>query len=315
MCEVLFTCNVTENLARLAEEWKRSRQSNGPDVSGTDTCASRYNYGGGVFSFDLESQTFYKLPIDIEQPNGFALIYGQLAIASMATNQICLFINLLECTRTLRNQAFNDLHSIVPTQRGYLITSSGVDAIIEVDDQGNTVWGYWFVDEGYNQTPLGHRRIIDKMADHSHSHYPTLHQTTHVNSAIILQDESGKERFVLATLFHQGELVQIDRETNKCTVILDGLRCPHSIRQYGDIFLLCDSANGRVLMLNRNYEIIKELKDDFTWVQDAIYLEEKQTIVLVDANNFRLVFWNIDNDQKEFVMYDENWRIFQIESI
>jgi len=93
---------------------------------------------------------------------------------------------------------FNALHSISRTRRGYLVASTGVDLLVEFNRQGEILWTWWATDHGFDRTPAGRPRRIDKTADHRTLKYGTLSQTTHVNSVAELPD--GR---VLATLFHQ----------------------------------------------------------------------------------------------------------------
>ena len=110
---------------------------------------------------------------------------------------------------------FNALHSISRTRRGYLVASTGLDLLLEFNRDGETLWSWWATDHGFEFTPGGRRRKIDKSADHRTIQYGTLSQTTHLNSAAELPDG----RF-LATLFHQGVVLVIDRETGEWQPVL-----------------------------------------------------------------------------------------------
>ena len=79
---------------------------------------------------------------------------------------------------------FNALHSISRTQRGYLVASTGLDLLLEFNRAGEILWSWWATDHGFEVTPAGRRRELDKSADHRTIQYGTLTQTTHVNSAL-----------------------------------------------------------------------------------------------------------------------------------
>jgi len=103
---------------------------------------------------------------------------------------------------------FNALHSISRTQRGYLVASTGLDLLLEFNRSGEILWSWWATDHGFESTPDGQPRVLDKLADHRSIQYGTRAQTTHINSAAELPDG----RF-LASLFHQGMVIASDRET------------------------------------------------------------------------------------------------------
>ncbi len=76
----------------------------------------------------------------------------------------------------------------------------------------------------YARTPKGEKRTVERGLDHHQYNYPTLYQTTHINSAIVLDSD-----YYLATLFHQGLLVKINRTNGKLEVLLSELNCPHAL--------------------------------------------------------------------------------------
>src|SRR5258708_20928988 len=120
---------------------------------------------------------------------------------------------------------FNALHSISRTQHGYLVASTGLDLLLEFNRDGEILWEWWATDHGFELTPAGRPRVLDKAADHRTIMYGTLSQTTHVNSAAELPD--GR---ILASLFHQGTVIVIDRATGAWQPVLEGLDHPHAVR-------------------------------------------------------------------------------------
>src|SRR5438874_1446383 len=83
---------------------------------------------------------------------------------------------------------FNALHSISRTRRGYLVASTGLDLLLEFNRDGKILWNWWATDHGFELTPTGRPRVIDKEVDHRKIKYGTLQQTTHINSAAELFD-------------------------------------------------------------------------------------------------------------------------------
>src|SRR2546421_12559593 len=140
---------------------------------------------------------------------------------------------------------FNALHSITRTRRGYLVASTGLDLLLEFNRNGEILWSWWATDHGFELTPTGRPRVIQKTADHRRIRYGTLQQTTHINSAAELPDG----RF-LATLFHQGMVIAIDRETGKWQPVLEGLDHPHAVRVLDEEhFSVADPVHGIALLV------------------------------------------------------------------
>src|SRR5258708_4733086 len=97
---------------------------------------------------------------------------------------------------------FNMLHSLSRSQRGYLVASTGLDSILEVEQEGQLLWRWWVIDHGFEQTATGEPRDVDKEEDNRGITYGNLAQTIHVNPAAELPDGT-----ILATLFHQGMVI------------------------------------------------------------------------------------------------------------
>src|SRR5207237_9214072 len=97
----------------------------------------------------------------------------------------------------------------------------------------------------YGLTPNGRPRVKKKAPDHRKILYRTLQQTTHINSAAELPDG----RF-LATLFHQGMIIVIDRETGAWQPVLEGLDHPHAVRVLDENhFTVADTVHGRAWLV------------------------------------------------------------------
>lgn len=225
--------------------------------------------------------------------------------------------NLTEVNR-LENRLFSNSHSLTKTSKGYMVASSGLDLIVEVDEEEKIVWEYWFTDHGYQVTPLQQIRRIEKNIDHRKYDYPTLHQTTHVNSAQYLNDE---KKHVAAVLFHPGELVIIDTRTKKLDVILHNLKCSHHFhnndfqtrKSKNNKYIISNTFANKVLLLDEKFKVTKEIGDSksLNWVQDAIYTS-RDTILIADSNNNRLVETDMEGRIISTWLYNKNFRIFQV---
>src|SRR3989338_8163449 len=132
---------------------------------------------------------------------------------------------------------------------------------------------------------FGKNRIIEIGIDHREIDYPTLAQTTHLNSVIYVDEDENKSYVVS---FHQGQVIEIDKKTLKVRTILSGLDHPHSVYKLSENFLVSDTNKNRILIFDNNGKILKSITGEFDWIQDAIKLSNGNYLI-ADSNNFRLV--------------------------
>ena len=208
---------------------------------------------------------------------------------------------------------FNVLHSISRTRNGYLVASTGVDALAEFDEQGDLLWDWWAHEHGFDMTPMGVPRFLDKTEDQRGIKYGTLDQSTHVNSAAELPD--GR---ILATLFHQGMVVMIDRESGDWQPVLEGLNHPHAVRVLDDQhFTRADTGTGRALLVslvNQRGRIVMEVKVETNWLQDAQYSERDDCWFLVDGKHSRVLLYSGISGYKPLEQFDldPEWRLYEL---
>ncbi len=207
---------------------------------------------------------------------------------------------------------FNALHSISRTRNGYLVASTGIDLLVEFNCAGEILWTWWATEHGFAVTPTGESRIVDKTADHRTKQYGTLGQTTHVNSAVELADGS-----ILATLFHQGTIISIDRETGAWHSVLTGLDHPHAVRVLNEDYItVADTVHGKALLVrlkNGQGLVEEEVDAGTTWLQDCRYDAYHNCWVLVDGKNSRVVLKSGRSGSKALAQFDVDpeWRLYE----
>lgn len=209
---------------------------------------------------------------------------------------------------------FNALHSISRTRSGYLVASTGLDLLLEFNREGDILWEWWATEHGFAQTPTGQTRQLDKSADYRSTRYGTLQQTTHVNSAAELPDG----RF-LATLFHQGMVIAIDRETGNWQPLVEGLDHPHSVRILDERhFTVADTVHGKALLVRLSAsgtraEVIEEVDAETHWLQDCSYDLERDAWILVDGQNSRVSLRRGRSGDRSLASFelDPEWRLYE----
>jgi hypothetical protein len=209
---------------------------------------------------------------------------------------------------------FNALHSISRTERGYLVASTGLDLLLEFNRKGDILWSWWATDHGFEFTPTGSRRELDKSADYRDVQFGTLAQTTHINSAAELPD--GR---VLASLFHQGMVIAIDRASGDWQPVLEGLDHPHAVRILDKShFTVADTVHGKALLVRIDEQsgrgIVEQSIDAGTsWLQDCRYDAEYNSWILVDGKNSRLILRGSRSGDKSIAQIDldPEWRLYE----
>lgn len=305
----LIVTMMATHFSRLKKHWKEYEILREEGVSGTNKRLPEF-LGGKIVILDWTNKKII-WDVSIDLPTGIICCDNLLFVNSLK-NQILGLDKSKRIRHCIKNKNFNSLHSLVKTPRGFLVTSSGTDLILEVDIQGQTLFDWWATDHSFNRTPNGEERILDKSKDHSIEIYPTLLQTTHVNSVVPYGQDN-----ILATLFHQGILIKIDRRTGDYTTLLEGLSNPHAIYSTIDGFLISDTHNNQALILDRNFRVTRKIKAEFKWVQDAI-VESGGNFIIADADNNRIVEI-LGHDEKNSIIstyyFDKEWRVFQIKEI
>jgi hypothetical protein len=246
-----------------------------------------------------------------DTPAGFAVNASNIFVVSMYGNRVFVLDQSLEVVDVFADRSMNDLHGVTLSDAGLLIASSGTDALIEVSLSGAKLWDWLGSEHGFDSTPSGHRVWFSRNADYRRSTISTTMQATHCNSALTHR-RSGRD-VVLATLFHQGKLVSIDRATGNVDTLVSGMRNPHSIRRHGDGWLVADSRSSAVVVLDADFWIESLIESDFNWVQDAVSVGQ-DAILVADANNSRIVFWDMALKKAvQQVTYPSEWKIYQVE--
>lgn len=286
---VAFNMTNKEALAGIRGFWSKEGETEYKSCLGRNEEDTRLitsdQLGGEIALYNPQNISVPLAQVAVRTPMG--LYYDKTRKLLFAgTDHWVTAVSMGSIHSVLNNRFFNCIHWLSRTHDGnLLVTATGIDAILKVSmDMPERLLSSWFATErGYGRTPSGERRFIDREIFHQGIEYCTPQHTTHINSAV----EHDKDR-ILATLFHQGDLVEIDLCGGGCSVILSGLKNPHAIRKASFGYILSDTNNGRIIKLDKNLKFIGELKGKFDWLQDAIELESGNFVV-ADVNNGRLI--------------------------
>lgn len=267
--------------------------------------------GGKLTIIDWHSkQTLWEC--EAPTPAGFVLKGKEFLVCDELGDEIVSVNSRGEIKQFFSHPLFNYPHDLTNLDNRFLVTSTGLDSILEFDQDGKLLFEWHAVLWGYNKTPTGQERVIDFSKDHRGIRYATLDRTVHINSAVYF-DASGKT--ILTTFFHTGELVLIDKETGRPQVIIDGLDHPHAIhRGLDNTFIFSETGKSRVHILDGKLKIIKTFdnKHGCEWIQDSVFTPNG-TILIGDANKTRI----LEVSYPDFILldsyvYDHNWKLFKI---
>jgi hypothetical protein len=172
------------------------------------------------------------------------------------------------------------------------------------------LWSWFATLNGYTIDQLGKsRNLIIENIDHRKNDYPTLTQTTHLNS--VIEDPNCRD-YVITTLFHQGEIVSIHKQTGLTKSLLGGLRSPHGLRRIESGFTVSNTRLGEALILDNNFEIVRRFNLKSSWLQDAC-ISPWGTLFGIRSEKCDIVEVSLDSGEVlEKFEYDNNWRGYEL---
>jgi len=230
--------------------------------------------------------------------------------------EIDLLGGTLTDPRRISHRYFNDLHSVYRSKQGLLVASSGNDLVLEVDLSGRLLYEWWAGEHGYSSTPAGVERVPGRGIEHRTQSYHTKYHATHVNSAAY---RDGEERSILALLFQQGALIEIDRQAKQgkesIRTVLDGLVYPHGLERTSDGWLISNTLGKELVILDRQLNVKERIHYSGGWIQDSTRLSNGN-ILLVDVDQHRIVeLATPDWAVVKVLEYDPDWRMAEINEV
>ncbi len=200
----------------------------------------------------------------LPMPQGTCVLPGRILVALRGTHEITELSPGGE--RRWSHPQLANPHTIQAIGRDrFLVTSSATDTLFEFDAAGRVCWRWSAYEHGFQTLTSGAAYHFDHQRDHRRYVSVAADHPVHINAALDLQDGT-----ILATFFHHGSLVRIDRRDGRCTVVCDGLRHPHAIRRRDGGFVLSDSQASRALLLSPDLAPAGVIEGDFDWIQDTL---------------------------------------------
>lgn len=292
---VTYTFTNSFSINKLMKTWKliHSRGESGRNRELTSKLKPE-DLGGaiGIYLIKRKKDIDFEpiVEIDISTPMGscFNEETGELLVGS---SYGIFVIKKGNVTRILEHNLFSQVHGISKTKHGFLAACSNTDSLVEFTfnnktNKVNELWSWLAIENGYNITPKGLIRKINKNYNYQYKQeVGTIGQSTHINSAIEIDEKN-----ILATLFHQGMLIAINKETKESKIILKNLKNPHHIKKIKKGYYVSDTGNNKLIILNADFSIKKIIKHNFNRVQDSQFINK--LIIVADNNNSRFVIFD-----------------------
>jgi hypothetical protein len=307
---LLLSC-ISTNHSLLKQHWNKSRQQTECPLTVLGSYEKPKEDTGGLLCL-IDTKEGAQKQVALHMPAGMAPSSRGVFVSSFSSiHEVDADLEGVHLDIVSLPQ-FNALHSMSRTKQGYLIASTGLDVVLEFNRAGEVLWQWWATDHGFTHTPDGKLRELDKTLDQRTVKYGTLQQTTHVNSAAELPD--GR---VLASLFHQGTIIVIDRETGNWHTVLEGLDHPHAVRVLDErLFTVADTVHGKALLVELKEgtgRVRAEIDAATNWLQDSQYDQERDCWVLVDGKQSRILLRHglTGDGASESIAVDPEWRLYE----
>ena len=99
--------------------------------------------------------------------------------------------------------------------------------------------------------------------------------------------------------------------------MLDNLKNPHNLKLAGNNFVLCNTSANNVLILNNKLRVRHQIGEGLgmSWVQDAIYSQTSNTIIVADADNNRLIEVDQNNNVIDEYFFSKSNRIYELKEL
>jgi hypothetical protein len=275
--------------------------------------------------------------VEYPEPRGLADIGdGRFLVSDI--NRVMLVDSEANVLRTFNHPYFAFLHSVSFDQAAsrFVVVSSGYDALIEMDLQGNLCWEWFAWEHGFNPTLDGvylSRRedlvrqwqaegktvaMIDPLKLGALG-MMTSQRSNHPNSACYHPVDRNR---VLVTLGHSGEVIEIDKGSGTWRKVISGLESmPHAILPYGSGWMVTNTLRGEFWFLNRDFEILNTVSvrglpgkptemAQHEWLQ-AVYPLGDDCFMGLDANR-GLIFIDVKSRRYRIFPVDESWCVHHL---
>lgn len=291
---------------------------------------------GGIVSLKLENGTIKDDSIlcKVFEPRGIDLNQNNFAFA--AENRIYIVSEKGEST-DFTNPWFSYIHTVQfhpGNLNQILVSSSGYDLIQEYDYTSNELLFEWFAwengfDKGFDPelqkeiVLTRNRSFAEQLAQNNTPYYlvenpeedylPTAKRAAFINSVTYHPDIPDR---LLATFFHEGKVIQINKSDNSIKSLIQGLKNPHGGHVYGKNVLATSTASGEIVIANEIQQSRISFKnlpgkpselENLEWIQNTLSVDNH--LVAIDSNRSSFTIINLKERLYDQIPYNNNWAI------
>ncbi|MEM7163497.1 MAG: hypothetical protein AAF487_13780 [Bacteroidota bacterium] len=289
---------------------------------------------GGVVhaSFGAKCINEFKIISELKEPRGIA--QNDLYFAFSSENKV--IIQKGEETFELENKWFSYIHALDFSpfdKHQLLISSSGFDCLFEYDLRTKQPTWDWFAWEHYSNEandPSGNTKIYlsrtndqfeklisegkkAKLINPNNEYLPTAMRAAFINSVSFSRQDRGK---VIATLFHEGKSIVIDKESKESHDHITELSNPHGAWQLKKSDLVTSTSSGKLVHRWNNSETHFDFSGlpgkhiemgEKEWIQNSIPFG--QCIISIDSNRTSFIIIDPQNKSYNQISYPDHWAV------
>lgn len=148
--DMVLSC-ISYQHSTLKQQWAQAKEGAGQSAHVLGRLEKPLEEKDGVVCIIDETGTIHQsirmwMPTGILVQDTHLLVTGPWSIHRVARDLSSLEKDVYSM------RWFNALHSITRTRAGMLVTSTGLDLLLEVDQAGNVLWSWWSMDHGLGTT-------------------------------------------------------------------------------------------------------------------------------------------------------------------
>ena len=312
----------------------RRRYNKSKDKSRTGSVERREPAVGGIAHLKIENGNLIESELIGKIIEARGIDFTNVHLTFSSDNKIISFSAGSLQPDIIQNDWFSYIHTVKWNNENnrLLVTSSGADILMELErDSWDVRWEWQAWENGINRgfnPDTGEEHILTR----SPEKYVEL-KNNHDIQVILIENPSEKslptalraafincanydrtDNQIIATLFHSGEVIKIDKKSTDYTPIIKDLTKPHGGSTFKDGYMTTDTAAGKVKYLEHNQLLSYDFSNlpgkhpdvkNLEWLQTSHSIDH--TIITIDSNRSNMTFFDVKEQKRMHVDFDPNW--------
>lgn len=326
--ELLVTVKSFD-LSAIRQRYLKSRKR-----SRTGSVERRTPAQGGIVYLVIENGKIQTQEIITQIKEARGIDFNPPYLALSSEDQIFLFNAIIDKPTTIKHPWLSYIHTVHfnDDNSKLLVASSGLDSILEFDTNTLDCTWHWLAWEhgiNHGQNPkTGDKFILTRniaeaetleKAGKNHflvknpgkQHLPTACRSAFINSA-----KYSRDGHIIATFFHEGKVMAINRETGEWDCLIAGLSKPHGGHEENEGYLVTDTAKGSVVYWTNSQKLSFEFRNlpgkasevgELEWLQTSHVKDN--TILTIDSNRNSFIFFDTTSQKRATILFSANWAV------